>query len=178
MIINWLRFTWDLEKIPTAEPSVPTPFTLRVTEGDEEAAVQKTVASAFSMDTGWGDIQKFLIERMTKSIGLAFEKDSKSRCLVLLHGTRIIGASVLCTDPDADNHLTTGPCILHEYGSRGLGSLLLSASLSALRADGLKRAYGITREKTASARFIYPKSGGGAAAPWTLDLEAPAKPAA
>jgi len=177
MTITWLRFTWDLEKLPTAEPEVPAPFTLRVAEGDEEAVVQKTVASAFSMDTGWGDIQKFLIERMTKSVGLAFEKDSKSRCLVLLHGTRIIGASVLSTEADADNHLTTGPCILQEYGSRGLGSFLLSASLSTLRAAGLKSAHGITREKTASARFIYPKSGG-TVAPWTFDLEAPSKQAA
>ncbi|MFZ4779565.1 MAG: hypothetical protein ACOYM3_29740 [Terrimicrobiaceae bacterium] len=177
MIIPWQRFTWDLEKIPTAEPEVPAPYVLRLAENDEAADIQKTVASAFSMDTGWGDIQKFLIEWMGKNVGLAFEKDSKSRCLVLLHGTRIIGASVLCTEEEAENHLTTGPCILHEYGSRGLGSLLLRASLSSLRGIGLKHAHGITRKKTAAARFIYPKSGG-TPEPWTLELEFPSKQAA
>ncbi|MFZ4682886.1 MAG: GNAT family N-acetyltransferase [Terrimicrobiaceae bacterium] len=177
MTISWLRFTWDLEKIPTAEPEVPAPYVLRLAESSEADDVQKTVASAFSMDTGWGDIQKFLIEWMGKNVGLAFEKDSKSRCLVLRHGTRIIGASVLSTDAEAENHLTTGPCILHEYGSRGLGSLLLKASLFTLREAGLKRAHGITREKTAAARFIYPKSGG-TSEPWTLELEVPSKQAA
>ncbi len=177
MTITWLRFTWDLKKLPAAAAEVPAPYVLRLAENDEADAIQKTVTSAFSMDTGWGDIQKFLIEKMGKNVSLAFEKDTKSRCLVLLHGTRIIGASVLCTDDEAENHLTTGPCILHEYGSRGLGSLLLQASLATLREAGFTCAYGVTREKTAAARFIYPKSGG-TAAPWPMDFDIPAKQAA
>ncbi len=43
-----------------------------------------------------------------------------SACLVLRHGQRIIGASVLSFDPEADSHLAPGPSILMEYRNRGI----------------------------------------------------------
>ena len=75
---------------------------------------------------------------------------------VLCLGARIIGVSVLDRAENAENHLLTGPCILHEYRSRGLASLLLRSSLDTLRTAGLKHAYGIARDKTAAARFVLP----------------------
>jgi len=177
MTISWLRFEWDLKKLPAAEIVIPPSYVLRAVEKDDEAVIQKVTASAFSMDTGWGDTQKIIVERMRVNTGLAFEKDGKGGCVVLQHGSRIIGSSVLRFDQEADNHLTTGPCILHEYRSRGLGSLLLQASLLALREAGLTRAFGMAPEKTAAARFIYPKFGG-VATPVVTDLESASKQAA
>jgi predicted N-acetyltransferase YhbS len=53
--------------------------------------------------------------------------------LVICHGQRIIGASALSTEMDAENHLLSGPCVLMEYRNRGLGTALLYYSLKQLR---------------------------------------------
>lgn len=173
----WQRFTWDLNKIPKGESDPPSPYILRPALAEEEDIVQKVVSTAMSTDSGWGDVQKVLLERVRKHISQAFEKDEPGQCLALLHGSRIIGCSVISPDSAADNNLVTGPCILHEYRSRGLGSFLLSASLAALREAGLKTAYGVTRDKTIAARFIYPKFGG-QASPWEQDTDVAPKLAA
>lgn len=177
MTISWLRFAWDLQRLPTSTIETPNSYTVRAARREDEDVIQKVTASAFSMDTGWGDIQKLIVEKMLVQVGLPFEKDGRGQCIVLQHGSRIIGSSALCLDETAEYHLTTGPCILHEYRSRGLGSLLLQASLAALHEAGLKRAFGIARERSAVARFIYPKFGG-LAEPWTPDFVAVPKIAA
>ncbi len=177
MTTTWLRFTWDLEKIPSGENAVETPYSLRPATSEETETIQKVTATSFSMDSGWGDLQSPFVERIRKQVAAAFGKEARNQCLALLHGSRIIGSSVLCLDPDATTHLMTGPCVLHEYRSRGLGSQLLHATLHALRESGLKTAHGITRDKTITARFIYTKFGGVPAA-WTQDLESEPKLAA
>lgn len=176
MPVPWLRFEWDLDKVPTEGGEVAAPFLLRPAKKEELDAVLNVMASAFSMDTGWGDIKDAMAERLRKLAQPAFDRETPS-CLVLRHGSRIIGASLLNDDPEAENHLSSGPCILHEYRSRGYGTVLLIASLDALRKAGCKKARGATREKTAAARFVYPKFGG-ESSPWTLDLEPAPKLAA
>ena len=177
MTTTWQRFTWDLTKVPSAGSEIPAPYQLRDATAEEEDIIQKVTYSAFSMDSGWGNLQSPFVENIRKQVAAAFEKDAKSRCLALLHGSRIIGSSVLGLEDGAANHLVTGPCILHEYRSRGLGSHMLHSSLLALREAGLKKAFGVTREKTTSARFIYPKYGG-TTEPWTPDFESAPKIAA
>ena len=46
--------------------------------------------------------------------------------LVITHGQRIIAASAICTDADAESNLISGPCVLVEYCNRGLGTALFS----------------------------------------------------
>jgi len=121
------------------------------------------------MDSGWGDVAKSLQEILHRKIEQSLSKE-EGRCLVLLHGARVIGVSVLNVSEEADNNLVSGPCILHEYRSRGLGSQLLRASLVALKDAGLRKAYGVTRARTTSARFVYSKFGG-ASSPFTPDFE-------
>ncbi len=82
-----------------------------------------------------------------------------STCLAVRHGLRIIGASVLSLDPQADNHLAPGPCVLMEYRNRGFGTHLLAGSLKALREAGISRAVAITRENAPVAKFLYPRFG-------------------
>ena len=79
--------------------------------------------------------------------------------VVLTHGQRIIGASLLNPEIDAENHLLSGPCVLAEYRSRGLGTALLHHSLLLLKTHGLKRVHGVCKEMATTSKFVYPKFG-------------------
>lgn len=176
MSAHWLRYTWDLGKLPEQPITIAHPLVVRRANRDEEAAVVTTTANAFSMDTGWADIHKSLLSKLQGQISAAFD-EKEPACIVLQYGNRIIGCSVLRPHEESDTHLVTGPCVLHEYRSRGMGASLLGASLAALREAGLRKAYGATREKTVAARYLFTKFGG-VAEPWQSELEAPPKIAA
>lgn len=175
MASSWLKFTWDLKVLPAKLELKTAPLTVRNATKEELSTVIKVVDSAFSMDTGWADIHKQLLERLTAQIETSFSKEPL--CPVLMAGQRIVGCSVLRADEEAESQLITGPCILHEYRSRGFGTSLVAASLLALREAGLSKATGLTREKTVAARYLYTKFGG-TAVPWTSDLDPRARAAA
>ena len=156
-MISWICFEWKTSDLPAAA-DIAAPFFIRPAEKDEEESVGKMISSAFSMDPTWGDITRALLEKATSAIGVAFAHPAPS-CLVLLHGHRIIGASLLDANPASENHLLTGPCILHEYRNRGLGTGLLRASLAFLSEHQVETARGITRAQSTTARFIYSKFG-------------------
>jgi len=176
MSAHWLRYTWDLGKLPEQPVTIASPLVVRPANREEESAVLTVISNAFSMDTGWSDIHKSLLSKLQGQISTAFAEKEPS-CIVLQYGNRIIGCSVLRMNEDSDNHLITGPCVLHEYRSRGMGSSLLGASLAALRTAGLRKAYGTSREKTVAARYLFTKFGG-TSEPWQSELEAPPKIAA
>jgi GNAT superfamily N-acetyltransferase len=176
LTLCWLRFQWDLKKIPADELKVPLPFILSRAERDDEEAARRVATNAFSMDTGWSDIQRLFAQTIVRNVRAGFEKGPPD-CVIVQHGSRIIGVSILNPGVGAENHLTTGPCVLHEYRGRGLGTILLRASLAALREAGLSRAYGVVRARTAAARFLYPKFGG-SCEPWSPDFEVAQKLAA
>ncbi|MEO8205459.1 MAG: GNAT family N-acetyltransferase [Chthoniobacterales bacterium] len=159
ILISWMRFGWDLKKSDLGTDQVPSPFQIRNAEADEESIVQKTVNSAFSIDGAWSDAWKTLKESVEHSITESIARNNGS-CLVITHGARIIGASALDQETSAENNLLTGPCILHEYRSRGLGTLLLRESLRRLKETGLDEAHGLSRDRTVAARFVYRKFGG------------------
>jgi hypothetical protein len=156
---QWLRFKWDLGVLADTETPSHPPFIVRLAERDEASVVQKVVHSAFSMDASWGDTTKNLEEYLRVGVAASLSTDPV-HCIVLQHGSRVIGASAFSIDPAETNNLLTGPCILHEYRSRGLGSWMLELSLLALRDHGMKQAYGVSRVYTPSAKFLYPKFGG------------------
>jgi GNAT superfamily N-acetyltransferase len=174
--LSWLRFEWDLGKIPAEDLDAPSPFVLRHAEGDESNAVQKVVDNSFGMDTGWSDIHRMLGGIIARSVHASFEVEPPN-CVVIQHGSRVIAASLLNPGEGAENHLSTGPCVLQEYRGRGLGTALFKASLVALREAGVKRAYGVTRDKSTAARFVYPKFGG-LGGRWVPDFEVAQKIAA
>ena len=167
--LAWLRFEWDLRAIPAEESNVPPPFMLRGAERNERDAVRTVVSNAFSMDTGWSDIQKMFGAVIVKHVHAGFASDPPD-CIIIQHGNRIIGASVVNSRDGVENHLSTGPCVLQEYRGRGLGTVLFRASLAVLRDAGLSQAYGVSREKSTAARFVYPKFGG-TGRRWTPDFE-------
>ncbi|MFZ4776863.1 MAG: GNAT family N-acetyltransferase [Terrimicrobiaceae bacterium] len=132
---------------------------LRPAEKAEEEGVAKAIKSAFWMDSAWADVSRPLTEKLAEDLEEAFSHPEPS-CVVLVHGNRVIGASVLDATPDAANHLVSGPCILHEYRNRGLASGLLAASLAFLEKKEVPLARGLTRANSLTARFIYSKFGG------------------
>ena len=167
--LSWLRYEWDLRALPAEESNVPPPFMLRGAEKGERDAVETVVSNAFSMDTGWSDIQRMFGAIIVKNVHEGFVSDPPD-CIIIQHGHRIIAASVVNRREGIENHLATGPSVLQEYRGRGLGTVLFRTSLAALRDAGLSQVYGISREKSTAARFLYPKFGG-VGSRWTPDFE-------
>jgi len=159
MANDWQRFHWDLEKGLDAPPSDLPPFVFRAAAEADLDAVLKVVSSALLMERAWTGTGSEFSQKLDERCEQAFEGDAPA-CVVVQHGARIIGASVLDLAADAPAHLITGPCILHEYRSRGFGSVLLRQSLDRLSREGLRRVTALARVNSTAARFVYPKFGG------------------
>lgn len=157
-LVRWKRFIWQLPKLPPLDQALPTHFIIRPVTREEAKAVGHLVFTSFSLDSAWSDTLNTFRDRLEIQLDLAFNRESVP-ALVLTHGPRIIAASVLNTEIDADSNLVSGPCVLSEYGNRGLGTALLHASLRQLREAGLTRAAGITKENTTACKFVYRKFG-------------------
>jgi N-acetylglutamate synthase-like GNAT family acetyltransferase len=95
---------------------------------------------------------------LSSQIDIAFDREA-APAIVITHGQRIIAASAINTDVDAETHLVTGPCVSMEYRSRGLGTALLYHTLAHLRQSGLAIAHGVTKDNVAATKFVYPKFG-------------------
>jgi len=155
-LVRWMRFTWDLPKLPAVKNELESHYHIRVATHDDEKSVRSVISSAFSLDMNWSDTLKSLRENFEAQIDRVFV-EKEVPCMVVSHGARIIGASALDLTREAENHLLSGPCILSEYRNRGLGTLLLQHSLQLLRDSGLDKAHGITKSNVPAAKFIYPK---------------------
>jgi predicted N-acetyltransferase YhbS len=157
-LVRWKRFAWDLTKLPPFESRLPSAFNIRAASRDEEKTIHQVIFTAFGLDTAWGDSIRFVREFVEAQLAASFAHRAVP-CLVLTHGTRIIAASALNVTEDAPSHLISGPCVLSEYRSRGIGTTLLYESLEHLKTAGLPVAYGISKENVPASRFIYPKFG-------------------
>jgi hypothetical protein len=159
---RWVCFSWDAKNLGGIAWNVP-PLSIRVATKDEDEDVQRTILTAFGLDPSWSDLQRRLEDFIGGSVKESF-KQSDPPCIVAVHGNRIIGASLLDPSKDAGNHLVSGPMILHEYRNRGVGTALLAASLAFIRDRDVPVVRGVTREESTTARFVYPKFSGVAAA--------------
>jgi len=158
-LVRWKRFTWDLTQLPAPESMPVHPYTVRPAFGDDSEAVSKIILSAFTLDSAWSDTFANIREWLSNQILAAFEREA-APAVVITHGARVIAASSLSTDVDADTHLISGPCVSMEYRNRGLGSALLFHTLSQLRQAGLRQVHGITKNAITATKFVYPKFGG------------------
>lgn len=157
-LVRWTRFTWDLSNLPPLTNVLDSRYLLRAATTDEEQSVTRTITTSFSLDSDWSDHYTSFRDRLQQQVHQAFEREAVP-ALVICHGSRIIGASALSTEVDADSHLLPGPCVLVEYRNRGIGTALLYHSLAQLAKGGLKRAHGISKENVPATKFIYPKYG-------------------
>jgi Acetyltransferase (GNAT) family len=153
---NWIRFTWDLTQLPTFESALPEHYEIGPTTADDEKELRKIISSSFVLDPMWSPELQEVMEKIEAWLDRAF---ASSTCmfLALRHGSRIIGASVISTDPDADMHLIPGPCISMEYRNRGFGARVFEQALTRLRDAGLRSASGVAKENVPVSKFLYPK---------------------
>ncbi len=157
-LVRWKRFTWDLAKLPPSESALQAHFQVRPASREDAKAAREVIFSAFSLDSMWADTLKGFSARLDHQLEAAFARPSPS-VLVVTHGQRVIAASLLATEADAENHLLSGPCVLSEYRNRGIGTALLYQSLKLLQGAGLTRALGVCKETASAAKFVYPKFG-------------------
>jgi hypothetical protein len=158
-LLDWVQFNWDLTRLPPLDPELPEHYQIAAATRDDETEVRKIISSSFVLDPVWSPAMHDVMRKIDLWLDRAFASETIS-CLALRHGLRIIGASVISVEADADNHLAPGPCVLMEYRNRGFGTTLLESSLKLLQDAGLARAVGIAREHAPVARFLYPKFGG------------------
>ena len=155
-LLNWVRFTWDLTQLTSIPVELPNHYQITPARPEDEYAVRKVLSCSFLLDPAWNPAIGEVMQSLQSWLDRAFLIE-KNTCLVLKHGNRIIGASVLCLHPAEENNFAPGPCILMEYRNRGFGTKLLQASLQLLKDEGLTRASGIARELSPVAKFLYPK---------------------
>jgi ribosomal protein S18 acetylase RimI-like enzyme len=157
-LVRWKRFTWELAKLPPADAHLPGHFVVRPAAKEDAKAVREVIFSAFSLDAAWSDTLKTFSGRLEAQLEGAFARPDPT-ALVVTHGQRVIAASLLTYDPDADNHLLSGPCVLAEYRNRGLGTALLHKSLEYLQEAGLTSALAVCKEMAPASKFVYRKFG-------------------
>lgn len=155
----WIRFQWKTTMLPSL-PKFDSRLTIRNAKTAEEDSVLKVLLLALAMNTDWHDTTGEVQELLEQAVKKSFGSDREPSCLVVLHGSRIIAASLLDLNPEATNHLLSGPWVLSEYRNRGLGTALLWHSLERLANSGITSAFGMTRKNNIAAQFIYPKFGG------------------
>ena len=166
--INWLRFTWDLTTLPDALPALSGHYEIALGSPDDEKELRRVIASSFTLDPSWNPDMQEVIQTIDASLDRTGEKETTRAYLALRHGQRIIGASVVTLEQEAENHLWPGPCILVEYRNRGFGTNLLHRSLLALRDAGHVRAAALAKENSPATKFLYPKFNG-TSAPWQVN---------
>jgi len=157
--LSWVRFSWDLTKLPLVPFQLPDHYEISRAGKDDDQELRKVFSSSFLLDPIWNPAIGEVMRKVQSWLDRAFNSENNP-CLALRHGSRIIGATVLSLDPNADNHLAPGPSVLMEYRNRGFGTRLLQSSLDLLREAGLTRATGIARDVALATKFLYPKFDG------------------
>lgn len=155
-LLNWVRFTWDLTKLPLSDLLLPAHYQIVPATPQDERELRKVYSSSFLLDSIWNPVIGEVMQRMQSRLDDVF-KSANSTCLALRHGARIIGAAVLSLDGEAEDHFAPGPCILIEYRNRGFGTLLLGKSLQLLQETGLTRATALAPDYVPASKFLYPK---------------------
>ena len=158
-LINWVQFTWDLTTLPHSTSELPEHYEISQATPDDEKELRRVVTSAFALDPEWNAAMQEVMQTVEHWLGETLQSEGNA-CLVLRHGSRIIGGSVLSVAPDAQHHLSPGPCVLMEYRNRGFGTRLLERSLNLLRENGLTRAVGLCKENSPVTKFVYTKFNG------------------
>ena len=157
-LVRWTRFTWELATLPPLATALDGRYTIRSATREEEPAVIALFHRAFSMDSEWSDQYVLFRDRLDLQVRQSFDREHIP-AIVIAHGIRVVAASALNTEVAAETNLLSGPCVLAEYGNRGLGSALLHESLVQLAHAGLAQAHGVSKENTLASRFVYAKFG-------------------
>ncbi|HEV7403330.1 MAG TPA: GNAT family N-acetyltransferase [Chthoniobacteraceae bacterium] len=157
-LVRWKRFTWELQNVPQRGSGSLPSFQIKAAAKEDERIASEVIMNALTLDYGWGDNFRSFRQMLEAQLEAAFERPTVP-VMTVRHGQRIIAASVLNMEADAETHLLSGPCVLAEYRNRGIGSALLQESLQMLAAAGLTRAHGICLDRSSAEKFLYRKFG-------------------
>ena len=155
---RWLRFSWQTNALPSKQAASSGSDLIRPATCEEEEEVLQVILLSLSMDSAWNDSFAIAGEYIKTAVARLFNSDNPL-CLVIPKGNRLIAASLLDPQEEAFNNLISGPSVLMEYRNRGIGAMLLHASLTALAERGLSSVAGITRNKSVAAQHVYSKFG-------------------
>ncbi len=164
-LIQWSRFSWDLTQLNPVYPEIESRYSMREAVPEDQLAVRNLILSTFTLDPDWNFVFRELRDSFEEAFTSTFPAGKRERaagvtpCLLITHGSRVVGASILNLRPDAHNHLLTGPCVPMEYRNRGLATALLAQSLLTLKGAGLNIAHALTPQSTPTAEFLYSKFG-------------------
>jgi ribosomal protein S18 acetylase RimI-like enzyme len=170
--VGWLRFIWEARLLPETSYIIEQPYLIRRAARSEKSQVWSVIKSCFAQDACWNDVVVALIPPLRHEFEEKFAHHRDIDCLVITNGNRVIAASLVNVEVEAENHLCSGPCISSEYRNRGFGSLLLKESLLLAAKAGCTAIYGVTRATGPAAKFVYPKYGG-KPSPYIVDLGQP-----
>jgi hypothetical protein len=159
-LVPWVRFNWNLEKLPALGTALPDHYHFAPASAADENEVRTVITRSFAHDSSWGDAIHEINGLIDGWLARVFGEEPAGQCLTLRHGVRIIGATIVDLDPDSENHLCPGPCVLLEYRNRGLGGALLGESLRVLSGAGLTEVHARAKRNSPVARFLYPKYNG------------------
>jgi len=158
-LVNWVRFSWDLTKLPPLSCELPEHYTIAPTPPEDESELRKVISRSIVLDATWNPAMQEVMQTIDTWLDEAFASPT-GIFLALRHGFRIIGVSILLPDPSGDNHFAPGPCVLVEYRNRGFGTGLLEHSLRVLRDAGVAEAVAVSKENAPVAKFLYRKFNG------------------
>lgn len=153
---NWVRYTWDVTTLPPLDATLPEHYEITPASAEDEKEIRRVILSSFTLDPAWNPSINEVIPTVESWLERAFG-GGNTTLLALRHGLRIIGAAVVFTGAETDNHFSPGPCVLMEYRNRGFGTHLLVRSLTALRESGLGQVSAIATENSPATKFLYTK---------------------
>ena len=54
-LVQWVRFTWELDKLPTLSAALPAHYFLTSSDRADEKELRAVIERSFVQDTSWGD---------------------------------------------------------------------------------------------------------------------------
>ncbi len=153
---EWVRFDWSLPGNDFAV-SIPQGYCIRPGYVEDLDAMQTLVGTAYASDPSWegqtADIQRRVSERMRQRIS-----DPTAYFALATFDGQVVGLNGVALKSATNMNLITGICVDPAHQGRGLGGVLLGATLSWLRDQGLPNAT-VTTDGRAVAARIYARFG-------------------
>ena len=102
-LVNWVRFSWDLTKLPPLDCKLPEHYEIAPASREDETELRKVISRSIVLDATWNPAMQEVMQTINTWLDEAFASPT-SIFLALRHGARIIGASIL-SPIRRENHL-------------------------------------------------------------------------
>ena len=86
-LVQWVRFTWELDKLPTLAAALPARYFLTAANRGDEKELRTVIERSFVQDTSWGDAFHEVNSMLDRWLERAFEPEKSGICLALRHGS-------------------------------------------------------------------------------------------